>query len=282
MSKSTPRRRDTRAVIFPFDLFGSAGSSAGAQLLADALREMLDDNLQETVPNRSDTYNKSVKIKEVELETIEQLANWQEMGRKTCAKALAKDNRLLWVSGNHLGVLPVYEEIAANYPDTLIIQLDAHLDIYNLHDCTEELSHGNFLLHCQRPLPSIINVGHRELLLKPEYIRQYYLDAFPAEQWHVQEAEVLNALGQICDASKKIFLDIDCDVFDSAYFPAITHTQPFGLEPANFLRLLNAIWSDRVIGVAISEFHPAHDVEDRSLRFLMWFLESILLRWYEA
>ena len=46
--------------------------------------------------------------------------------------------------------------------DALVIQLDGHLDIYNLADCTPELSHGNFLLHAEAPLPAVVNVGHRD------------------------------------------------------------------------------------------------------------------------
>jgi hypothetical protein len=35
----------TKVVLFPFDCFGGAGTSAGAKLLGDALREMVDDTL---------------------------------------------------------------------------------------------------------------------------------------------------------------------------------------------------------------------------------------------
>jgi len=41
------------AVVFPFDLFGSAGAAAGAELLADELREILADNRRETVTTRA-------------------------------------------------------------------------------------------------------------------------------------------------------------------------------------------------------------------------------------
>src|SRR5438477_195308 len=42
----------TKAVVFPFDLFGSGGTGTGAQLLGDALREMIDDTKKETKPVR--------------------------------------------------------------------------------------------------------------------------------------------------------------------------------------------------------------------------------------
>ena len=53
-------------------------------------------------------------------------------------------------------MLPVFEELG---PDTLVIQFDAHLDCYALHDTTEELCHGNFLLHAEGPLPKIVNAA---------------------------------------------------------------------------------------------------------------------------
>ena len=61
------------------------------------------------------------------------------------------------------------------------MQFDAHLDIHNFADCTPELSHGNFLLHCAGPLPPLVNVGHRELLLPPDYVARHYRLALPAE-----------------------------------------------------------------------------------------------------
>ena len=55
----------------------------------------------------------------------------------------------------------MYEELSGKgkrESNTLVIQFDAHLDVYNLSDCTAELSHGNFLLHGAGPLPAIVNV----------------------------------------------------------------------------------------------------------------------------
>jgi len=208
-------------------------------------------------------------------------------------QVLRKKEFLLWVTGNHLGVLPVYEELGAkrtHHPDTVVIQFDAHLDIYNLSDCKSELSHGNFLVHCDEPLPTIINVGTRELLLKPHYVRKYYQEVFPAAELAVNPERAEKVIRQMVAQSApgdqvvqagRVFIDIDCDVFDPAYFPAVTHPLPFGLTPALFLRLLEAAWSDRVIGVAISEFDPGRDRSDRSLATLVWLVEYLLLKKYE-
>jgi agmatinase len=63
-------RVKTNVVVFPFDLFGSADTAAGAQLLADALREMLADNKREQQPTRAAAYKDKVRLKEFTFETL--------------------------------------------------------------------------------------------------------------------------------------------------------------------------------------------------------------------
>lgn len=271
----------TRCIFFPFDLFGSGGTAAGAELLADAVRELIEDNRREQQPTRARAYRGQLQVREVCFDTLTDYEDWRKQARQLARRALAANDFLLWVTGNHLGALPVYDELARQQPQTLVIQFDAHLDIYNLTDCTSELSHGNFLLHCAEPLPPLVNLGHRELLLPPEHIQKYYKYTFAAEQLLLNPETVLAQLRPLAAAAERIFLDLDCDVFDPAYFPALLHPQPFGLSPQLFLRLLDAVWSDKVVGLAISEFAPARDNHDRSLSTLLWLIEYLLLRRYE-
>jgi arginase family enzyme len=78
-----------------------------------------------------------------------------------------------------------------------------------------------------------------------------------------------------------VFIDIDCDVFDPVFFPAVSHPLPFGIAPTTFLRILDAVWSERVAGISISEFEPARDQNDRSLATLVWLLGYVLLKRHE-
>jgi len=272
---------ETSALFFPFDLFGSAGAGAGASLLADAFHEMLADNKRERKETRARSYNSSVRMRRLPLDTLGDYQHWHKRACHLVRSTLRKERFLLWVTGNHLGALPCYEEIAQLGPKSLVVQLDAHLDIYNLSDCTEELSHGNFLLHCPQPLPPIINCGTRELLLRPDYIREYYQATFPASEIAVDPKTALRQVRRASTAAERVFLDIDCDVFDPAYFPAVTHPVPFGLSPHQVLAILDAAWSDRVVGVAFSEFDPGRDRNDQSLSTLVWLLEYLLLKRYE-
>src|SRR5262245_29286147 len=211
--RRTPSR--TTALFFPFDLFGSAGSRNGAHLLADAFREMIEDNKRERLATRADTYAGKVSMHEFALDTMLANQKWRGAAREAIHKALQKGDLLLWVTGNHLGVLPFYDELGARPSDSLVIQFDAHLDIYNLCDCTAELSHGNFLRHVEK-LPRIVNVGTRELLLRPTYIRRYYEQTHAAAAIALDPRPALCAVREACRAAERVFLDIDCDVFDPA------------------------------------------------------------------
>ena len=58
--------------VFPFDLFGSAGTGAGARLLGDAVNEILDDTERETRPCRADALRGNVRIKEFAFDALGQ------------------------------------------------------------------------------------------------------------------------------------------------------------------------------------------------------------------
>lgn len=267
-------------VIFPFDLFGSAGSGAGATLLADEVREILADNRRETTPTRARCYTDRVRLRELHFETLDAYADWRRRGRQEARRVLRSGEFLFWIGGNHLGTLPVYDELAGD-ESTLFVQFDAHLDIHHFRDCTTELSHGNFLLHCAGKLPPLFNLGHRDLLLTPDYIGKHYHRVFSAAELALDPQPAFDALRRASREAQRVFLDVDCDVFDPMWFPAVAQPVPFGLSPNMLLRLLDAMWSPKVAGVLLSEFDPARDREDRSLAILVWLIEYLLLRRYE-
>jgi agmatinase len=266
------------AIVFPFDLFGSSGTGEGACLLGDALREMMADAKREEKPSRSRAYRDQVRVKEFAFETVVDYTSWRKTARGAIRPLLKSNDFFFWLAGNHLGVLPIYEELE---PEALVLQLDAHLDIYNLSDTTEELSHGNFLLHAEKELPQIVNFGHRDLFLVPEHVQQYYTAAYSAAEMSQNLEAILKPLPRRIKDCSRVFIDIDCDAFDPSYFPATPHPLPFGLAPAFALKLLQMIPHEKLAGIAISEFEPGRDVRDQSLGTLIWLLEWLLLRRYE-
>jgi arginase family enzyme len=267
------------AVVFPFDLFGSAGAGAGAQLLGDAVREILDDTARETRPCRAAALSGAVKVREAAFETVEAVAGWRKRGRLLARPVLAAGDFLLWLGGNHLSVLPVLEELgSADAAGTLVVQFDAHLDVYRFHDTTAELSHGNFLKHAAGPLPALVNVGHRDLFLTVPEVAETFAAAHSAADVATKPDRVLADLRKRAAAAKRVWIDLDCDALDPAFLPAVGQPLPFGLTPPAVLAVLDAVWSGKVAGVSVSEFDPGRDVRDTGLSFLGWLVEYVLLR----
>ncbi len=273
----------TQIVTAPYDLFGNPGTRRGAELLTDALREMQADNRRETQPIRAEAYQPYLRFQEIALDTPADYANWPTTARKLARQILRKPDFLLWLGGNHLAVLPVYEAIAATgLTDSLIVLFDAHLDVYHLVDCQQELSHGNFLMHLSEPRPAIIQIGHRDLFLPENRIARFFQATHSASRCALQPEQVRRDVQQSVANARRVFIDIDCDVFDPATFPAVGQPLPFGLTPREVLALLEAIGLERIEGISISEFDPARDQRDRSLETLVWLIEYLLLRRYES
>ena len=203
------------------------------------------------------------------------LADWRKTGRQAARKALKAGESLLWLGGNHLSVLPVLEELGR---DTLVVQFDAHLDVYSFHDNTTELSHGNYLKHFETPRPRLVNVGHRDLFLPSSEIAETFQAVYPAEDIALDAETVLSDLRAKAESAKRVWIDLDCDAFDPTSMPAVQQPLPFGLLPGVFLKLLDAVWSEKVVGLSVSEFDPGRDARDAGLNLLGWLLEWVLLK----
>src|SRR5262245_65002121 len=77
----------TRAVFFPFDLFGGGGAAAGAELLADAVREMQADNRRERRPARGRAYQGSVRLREYTFTSLSEIMGWRKQARRAARDA---------------------------------------------------------------------------------------------------------------------------------------------------------------------------------------------------
>jgi arginase family enzyme len=267
--------RNMTTIIFPFDLFGSAGTSAGAKLLGDAVQEILDDTAEETRPCRADVLRDNVKLRELSFDTLADVTDWRKRGRQAAKQSLKSGEFLLWLGGNHLSVLPVLEELGA---ETLVVQFDAHLDVYAFHDTTQELSHGNFLKHFESPRPRLVNVGHRDLFLTSQEIGETFEAVYPAWEIASNVTRVATELRAKAVAAKRVWIDLDCDAIDPSAMPAVPEPVPFGLLPPVFLALFDAVWAGNVIGFSVSEFDPGRDMRDTSLNLLGWLIEYALLK----
>ena len=125
-----------------------------------------------------------------------------------------------------------------------------------------------------------MNVGHRDLFLKPELVGKTFDAVFPASRVGPRCRAGAATSGAKAKAAKRVWIDLDCDAFDPAFFPAVSAAPAVRAAPPLFFRLLDAVWSDKVCGLSVSEFDPGRDVRDTSLNLLGWLLEHLLLKRY--
>src|SRR5262249_29696050 len=161
--------------------------------------------------------------------TLEDLSGWRAQGRKLARQALRQGDFLLWLAGNHLGVLPVYDELATSEESVLVVQFDAHLDVHHFRDCASELSHGNFLLHVDGTLPPLVTLGHRDLLLPADHVGRHFRHTFSAADLAIDDRPAIRELRKLAKAADRVYLDLDCDVFNPAYCPGVGRPVPMGL-----------------------------------------------------
>jgi arginase family enzyme len=271
--ESTPMNLAVR--VFPFDQFGGAGTSHGAMALADIVREIRRDSQQEHQPCRTQSLRGRLHIHEVAFTQPRSLRHWRERGRRWFRQTLQRYPFILWLGGNHLSILPVLEQLP---PQTLILQFDAHLDIHHFDDTLDTLSHGNYWRFLPEPRPPVLHLGHRDLYVLPEETRRFFTAVYSAIDIATRLPEVTAELHRHVLQASRVWIDIDVDVFDPSVCPAVQQPLPFGLTTTTFWSLWQAAWSDKVLGVSVSEFDPGRDVRDQSLHMLGWFIEHLLLQ----
>ena len=262
-------------VVMPFDAFGNAGTGAGALLLSDVLREAVDDTERENGRTRADKYARLLYFVESRFDTLESLTTWREDAAEVAADHVVRSDFSLWLGGNHLSVLPLLEALS---PTDLVIQLDAHLDCYDLADTTDELNHGNFLKELTpKQRPKIAHVGNRDLFLTPKDVKPHADAVFSIDRVAANFDDGKTELTAMIAKTKRVWLDLDVDALDPAFAPAVHQQSPCGLTPQQLLTLLLLIPPAKFFGFSISEYDPGRDDGDRTLNLLGWFLERALL-----
>ena len=79
---------------------------------------MRADFFHETVPTRAASWAGELKIREVAFDPPGEIARFRKTGRAMLRRPLANGDPVIWLSGNHLGAMPLLDLAAAD-PDTI-------------------------------------------------------------------------------------------------------------------------------------------------------------------
>jgi arginase family enzyme len=271
-------RERARVVFWGYSLFGNPGAESGVEELFQALTERAKDYRAE--PRcRQHAVAKSTKVQMWDYNTVEDYASWRRDMRRYFFKCLEADEFPLFVTGNHLGMLPVYEALASIDARICVVSLDAHLDIYDWAAEKEPLNHGNFLRKLARGSLAVVNVGHRDLTLAEDDVRRFFDRAYGIDA--LLERGLPDVVGEVADFARNFdatFLDLDVDVLDQSTMAATGCPVPFGLTSKDLLSIIVGLWDERLLGVGVSEYNGLLDRDGSGRDLLGWLIEFILAR----
>ncbi len=146
-----------------------------------------------------------------------------------------------------------------------IINFDAHFD---LRPPTDKGSSGTMFSqiagNCQRKKQvfSYLVLGiqtyanMRSLFKRADCLGVKHVLAKDFVEQNFEEIEA--GIDEFMDKNRRVYLAICIDVFNAAFVPGVSATQPFGMHPETVLRFLKKIFkSKKVIGFDIAEVSPA-------------------------
>jgi arginase family enzyme len=268
--------KKTKIICWKFSLFGNEGAESGVEQLYSTLSEIISEY-------RSDKryvqyeFGKDISIKIYEYIKVEEYLKWQSKLYNYYSNTIKNNNFPIFIGGNHLSVLPIYNYYSKTKTKTLILSFDAHIDAYGNRN--ENLYHGNYLHHFTKSkYVDIIHIGNRELILDKNDVKDVIKDVF--SMLYIINNGIEHLIEVINEKSKEydeIHLDIDIDVFDQSNINSTGFPIPFGLEPNLMLKFLHSINSSKIVGISLTEYNYLKDTTGSSKNFLSWFIEYCLI-----
>lgn len=196
------------------------------------------------------------------------------------SEILLRGNKPLIVANTCSAGLATLPVIAREYPDTIILWVDAHGD-FNTPQTTESGYLGGMVLAA---VCGLWDSGHGKGLNPAQVVIVGARDIDPAEEDLLRrtgvrvlspaEASPETILSLIGDAP--VWIHVDWDALEPNYVPA-AYAIPNGLHPDTLRAMFAAIPSQQIAGVELAEFEASgDDVKDASsMAFLIHAVSSL-------
>ena len=175
------------------------------------------------------------------------------------ATAVLLNNNLkpLIIGGEHSITSGIIKSVIKNYPELLIIQLDAHADLRD-EWLGSKFSHACTMKRCLEVLPSkkIFQVGIRSGT-KSEFIEMNKTKRLIQHTLGENAKYLEEALKSFKGAP--IYLTFDLDWFDPSIMPGTGTPEPGGYFWGDFAAVVDVIKSHNLIGADVVELSPKFD-----------------------
>lgn len=170
------------------------------------------------------------------------------------AKILEGGHKPLMIGGEHLVSLPAIQEVYKRYHDLCVIHFDAHTDLRKEY-MGIALSHSTVLYNTWKFLGDNriwqfgIRSGTKEEFL---WARGGHTDLTAFDFSGLQET--VSILG-----NRPVYLTIDLDVLDPAFFPGTGTPEPGGVTFKELMGAFTAMNGLNIVGADVVELSPHYD-----------------------
>ena len=170
---------------------------------------------------------------------------------------LKKNLKPLIIGGEHSITSGVIKSIITNYPDLIMLQLDAHADLRD-EWLGSKFSHACTMRRCLEILPSkkIFQIGIRSGT-KSEFLEMNNSKRLIQHTLGENAKSLEEALKSF--KGRPIYLTFDLDWFDPSVMPGTGTPEPGGYFWGDFAAIINVIKSHNLIGADVVELSPKLD-----------------------
>ncbi len=159
-------------------------------------------------------------------------------------KHLRKEDRVLFIGGDHFITYPIARALRAIHEDFVIIQLDAHLDRRDVFEGSR-YNHATVMRRLEEEGFTVYTLGYRAFAKGLEYTTEKTF-----------MFRVLEPLEDILDeVDIPIYLTLDVDVLDPSIFPSVTNPEGGGIDFPELIQAIDML-KGRLIGADLVEFSP--------------------------
>jgi agmatinase len=156
------------------------------------------------------------------------------------------------LGGEHLLTLPLVQAALKRYPDLVVLQFDAHMDMREDY-LGVELSHATVIRKiCDLIGPSrILQVGPRS------GTRAEFVEA--KKRGNLKSANVSGKEIAEWVGDRPLYVTVDLDILDPSIFPGTGTPEPGGVDFATLQNWLAALAGKKWVGWDVMELSPVYD-----------------------
>lgn len=250
LEKQYSTYKSARIAILPIPYDGTSTWQKGANRGPQALLEASANMELYDIETNSEVYRQGI----VTMPPVECPANPAAVASAVEASAsqlLDDEKFVVGIGGEHSIAIGLVRALHKRYPNLSVLQLDAHSDL------RPEYEHSSYNHACVmariREICPIFQAGIRSMdVTELPYLQKERV--LFAHEWYNQPIDLERVLNSLTD---EVYITIDLDVFDPAFFPSTGTPEPGGLDWYAVNNLLRSVIERKwVVAFDVNELLP--------------------------